>query len=507
MVVWKSERKRSFLGYAALMIVSGWTLLSVAACGSLPMSGLGKPNLRGKSDRRAATAGCGFFGCRNQAAGDQSSLIAGPHPGQNGPLTTEEREMAKIAWKYFENNYQDTTGLVNSVDGYPSTTMWDTASYLAALVSARELEVIDKTTFDVRLVNLLGSFNSMSVFRGELPNKVYNTKTLERVDYTNKAGEIGYSAIDIGRLLIWFDIIKQHYPEHGNAIDRAVLRWKFHHVVDSRGSLYGAGITKEQKIVYYQEGRLGYEEYAAKGFQVWGFTTTRASKPEPYNFVSIYGLDIPYDSRDPRMLGAHNYVVCESYILDAIEFNWDVPGDSSSSDMQHTDTVIADFAQRIYKVQEARYANDGILTARTEHQLDQAPYFVYDTIYSDGERWNTITDTGQVHPEFGSIALKAAIGLWAVWDTDYTRLLYSAVSHLYDPNKGFYEGLLENGNGLIKTFTANNNGIILEALLYKVRGKIRRKGKTASLWESVVADEFSDQGHCYPNDRECRLRQ
>ena len=35
-------------------------------------------------------------------------------------LSQEEFEWAKVAWQYFENNYQDNTGLVNSVDGYPS---------------------------------------------------------------------------------------------------------------------------------------------------------------------------------------------------------------------------------------------------------------------------------------------------------------------------------------------------------------------------------------------------
>ena len=53
--------------------------------------------------------------------------------------------MAQVAWKYFENNTQPETGLANAVDKYPSTTMWDTASYLGALVSAYELGIIEQT--------------------------------------------------------------------------------------------------------------------------------------------------------------------------------------------------------------------------------------------------------------------------------------------------------------------------------------------------------------------------
>ena len=48
----------------------------------------------------------------------------------------------------FENNYQPETGLVNAVDTYPSTTMWDTASYMGALMAAYELRIIDKQVFD-----------------------------------------------------------------------------------------------------------------------------------------------------------------------------------------------------------------------------------------------------------------------------------------------------------------------------------------------------------------------
>ncbi|MBW1972377.1 MAG: DUF3131 domain-containing protein, partial [Deltaproteobacteria bacterium] len=267
------------------------------------------------------------------------------HPGRYGPLTDYEMALARIAWRYFENNYQKNTGLVNAVDNYPSTTMWDTASYLGGLVSAYELGIIDKQVFDTRLCTILNTFNKLDFFRGELPNKAYNTKTAQKVDYTNKPGEIGFSALDLGRLLIWLKIIKERYPEHSNGIDNFVLRWNFCHVLDDCGTLYGAILTKG-KVKYVQEGRLGYEEYGAKGFQLWGFDTKRASMPEPYSFIKIYGLDIPYDTRDPRELAAHNYVVCESYVLDGIELNWDKGSDRDDDDMYHTDKIIAEFAQR-----------------------------------------------------------------------------------------------------------------------------------------------------------------
>src|SRR6185369_13209508 len=167
-------------------------------------------------------------------------LSTARHPGRNGCLTAKELEMAKVAWRYFENNEQKETGLVNAVDGYPSTTMWDTASYLGALIAAKRLCLISTNEFDRRVVALLSTLSSLSLYRGELPNKVYNTKTAEKVNYGNAPGEIGFSALDLGRLLIWLRILREDYPEHGNAADRVVMRWNFCHAVDSCGTLFGA---------------------------------------------------------------------------------------------------------------------------------------------------------------------------------------------------------------------------------------------------------------------------
>ncbi|MEM7292480.1 MAG: DUF3131 domain-containing protein [Pseudomonadota bacterium] len=424
------------------------------------------------------------------------------HTGRNGDLNEKEMALARTAWKYFENNYQEKTGLVNAVNNYPSTTMWDTASYMGGMVAAYELGIIDKVTMDKRLVTILKTFNNLDLFRGELPNKAYHTKTAKKVNYANKPGEIGYSALDLGRLLIWFKIIKERYPEYGNAIDRAVLRWNFCKVVDDRGMMFGSYVDKQKKTQYVQEGRLGYEEYAAKGFQLWGFSTDLSSRPEPFSVIPIYGVDLPYDTRDPRKLKAHNYVVTESYALDAMEFNWDHANDEDENDLRHSDFVTHEFAQRIYEVQVARYCTEGVLTARTEHQLDRAPYFVYDTIYTDGYPWNTITEKGDYVPEFSAIALKGALSMWAVWDTEYTDLLFNTVAGLYNPDKGFYEGLYENGKGVINTFTANNNGIILEALLYKQQGKLLKFNKLSnSRWDSVLSDSLVGRRQCLPHQR------
>lgn len=414
-------------------------------------------------------------------------LPAARYERRLGPLTGREQAMARTAWTYFENNTQPT-GLANAVDGYPSTTMWDTASYLGAIIAARELGVIAPAQADERMARLFAALGGLAFFRDELPNKVYHTKTLEKVDYANRPGEIGYSALDLGRLLVLLKIAKERYPQHADSIDRFVLRWKWGHVVDRNGMLFGAIVDKDRNVQYVQEGRLGYEEYAAKGFQLWGIGTELAARPEPYATVPIYCVDVPYDARDPRKYFQHNYVVTESYALDGIEFNWDLPDDRDTDDRRHSQAWMADFASRVYQAQENRWRATGILTARSEHQLDTEPWFVYDTVFTDGYPWNTITEPGQYVPQFAAVSLKAALGMWVLWKSDYTDRLFEEIGKQAEPGKGFMEGILESGKGPIRAFTANNNGIMLETLLFKAQGKLLKwGGASGSLWDRSFA--------------------
>lgn len=419
--------------------------------------------------------------------------------GRNGALTAREMDMARAAWTYFEVTYQETTGLTNSVGAYPSTTLWDTASYIGGLVAAHQLGIIDKRTFDERAMKLIGTIRKLDLFRGELPNKVYHTKTGEKVNYANKPGEVGFSALDIGRFLVWMRIVKERYPYLANAIDNALLRWNYCNVIDEDGQLNGSILGKDKETVYVQEGRLGYEEYAAKGFELWGFDTRQSLAVKPFAFTDIYGVDVPYDPRDPRVFKTKNSVLMESYLLDGLEMNWDTPQDRTGEKDVATHGWRAEFASRVYLAQQRRFEETGILTARSEHQVNGSPYFVYDTIYGNGYAWNTLDPSGVYQPDRAAVAAKAAIGMWALWDTEYSDRLFDAVADLYDPEKGFYEGIYENGDGKIPLQTANNNGIILAALLYKAQGPILQFRNTdTQYWDVAFEDMALRKERCLP---------
>lgn len=380
------------------------------------------------------------------------------------PLTAQELAWAKIAWKYFQNNTITDTGLVNSVDNYNASTLWDTSSYLMAVIAAQRLGLIDSIEFDARISKTLTTLAKLPLFEGKLPNKSYNTISLQMVDYTNQPSEkgIGWSAIDIGRILVPFNVLAWYYPQHTAAVKQLIASWNTQDLLVD-GVLYGAVVTDQGETQYLQEGRLGYEEYASKSFNLMGLDVSNSLRYTDFlKFVEIEGIQIATDSRDPQQYGAHNYVVSEPYILDGLEFGWD--------------HISQELAWRVYKAQEKRAATTGVLIAVSEDNIDQAPYFVYNTVFTSGQAWNAITEKGTDASQFKTLSTKAAFGWHMLYETDYTQRLMQKISNLADPQRGWYSGLYELSGQPNKALTANTNGIILEALAYKQTGKLLKLG-------------------------------
>lgn len=395
-----------------------------------------------------------------------------PERAPSRQLSPLEYQWAKTAWRYFENNYQEETGFVNSTDYYPSTTLWDLSSYLLGLIAAHRLEIVASEEFYQRTDKLLESLAKIELFNNQLPNKVYNTQSLAMVDYGNNPVEqgIGWSALDIARFMVPLHYLSRHHPEFTHALQRVTQRWDLASMFDN-GNLMGARLLEPESedegvvanmpfaVERVQEGRLGYEEYGAKAAMLEGWDVSSASQYDNnLKFVSIYGIDVATDARDPKIYDAHNYVVTEPYVLDGIEFGWDA--------------VSIELAWRIHEVQRKRYESTGLLTAVSEDNIDQAPHFVYNTIFTDGKEWNTITEDGEDASEFASLSTKAAFGLFVLWETEYTQKLINKVHPLNNKDRGWYSGIYDKDHEVNEIITANTNGIILESLAFKQFGPL-----------------------------------
>ncbi len=378
-----------------------------------------------------------------------------------GQLCEADLDAARIAWRYFENNYQPATGLTNSVNQYTSTTMWDTGSALAATIAAKDFGFISQKQFDDRIVVLLNTLLTMPLFDGVAPNKAYSTTDAAMVDYTNQVSTdgIGVSTLDLARLVSWLNSLSCQHAKYARPAQLVIERWNLKKLLTDN-QMYGLNRdTATGEIQALQEGRLGYEQYGAKVFAELGFDQKISERyyNRWKNDINIYGVPVAYDSRDPRDFGAYNYVVTESYALDVMEHGFDIEN-----------TVLT---ENIFAVQKKRWQETGIVTAVSEDNVDRAPWFVYNTIFTAGLPWNTITDTGERHPELTSVSTKAAFSLALLYPDDpYSHVLMRHIESAYDPDNGWYSGVYENGTGYNKAMTANTNGIIMAGLLYKKYG-------------------------------------
>ena len=409
-------------------------------------------------------------------------------------LNKADLEMARIAWKYFENNYVPETGLVNSVNNYPSTTMWDTGSALAAYIAARDFGFIDQKEFDDAMMALLETLSRIELFDGAAPNKVYNARTLKMVDYGNNEVEngIGVSVLDLARLISWMNTLQCMHPKYYSGINTVLSRWDYTRLI-SNEQMHGMERDENDGSIIHprQEGRLGYEQYAGKIFEHTGFNvSTAATYNNKYRSnTSILGIPIAFDSRDPREFTANNYVVTESYVMDAMELG--------------IDDENRELLNNIYQVQKQRWEETGIVTAISEDNIDREPYFLYNTIFNAGLNFSTVSSSGDNYDHLKSVSTKAAITMAILFPDDpYSTTLMSTISSAYDPEGGWYSGLYESGAGYNDVTTANTNGVIMSALLYKKYGALFKHCNNCSKPIKIQSellnkiDRISECRHC-----------
>jgi len=362
-------------------------------------------------------------------------------------LSEESIYIVKNAWKYFQNNYNPQTGFFNASLGYPYLTMWDIASGIAALISSNKLGIIDDKTFSRYIEKQLNSLSKMKLYKNELPNREYNVSNLKMsVSGKNSSTGSGWSSIDIGRFLIWMKILSNEYPQYKNIVENIVKKYNFSRLIkdDKMFGVYFDG--KKEKL--RQEGRLGYEQYAAKGYKLWNINLIKALDYEPSKKIKIEGVEIIVDTRNFFFLNS------EPFILSKIELDF-------------IDDNFEDITKKIYKIQKIRWEKYKKLTAFSEDAIDKKPWFLYNSIYHENIYWSAFSLNGEEYKNLRTLSTKACFGFDAIFNDNYSNLLKNSVLNNVSKNNGYYAGIYENDNTINKSLNINTNAIILESLYYK----------------------------------------
>lgn len=391
--------------------------------------------------------------------GEVDLLTDVPDLAAHVPLDVQERAAAQMAWGYIAQNTRDETGFVDAVADFPSATLWDQGSYLLGLVSAQRLGLVGPDEFDARVQRFLVSLGRLALFEDALPNKVYDTRTLAMVDYANQEvpGGIGWSALDIARLLMGLRVIEKHFPHHGPEIRQVLAGWDLA-AMAQRGELIGVTREAEGPSERLQEGRIGYEQYGARAAALWGLDVVRAMSAERVvAWREIEGVEVPTDLRRAASFGAITPVLSEPYLLLALELGLDAEN--------------AVLAHRVYAAQEERFERTGLVTMVSEDHLDAAPHFAYSSVVSNGRPWAVVAEDGSFYDEMRTQSTKASFGWDAVFGTEYTALALERVIDLGSA-EGFPAGIYEATGDVNEALTLNTNAIILQALHFKEFGPL-----------------------------------
>jgi hypothetical protein len=314
---------------------------------------------------------------------------------------------------------------------------------------AEKLGIISSQRASELLGSSLRSLAKMPLYNGELPNREYNTVTAAMSGPKAVAGKgTGWSALDVGRLLIWLKIVTAWHPEYAGLTREIVGRWKFSRLARA-GEMYGVyygGAREYQR----QEGRLGYEQYSASGYERWGIPMEKAKDYVETRPVEVLGVKLAADKRNVP------YLTSEPFLLAAFELGT-------------IDSTYTALTNNLYSAQERRWEMTHQLTAASEDSLDRAPWFVYFNIYYQGQSWQCRDHSGQLSPHNCGFSTKAAFGWAGLLDDDYSRLLEENARMLGSPD-GYLAGQYPDGQKNA-SLNINTNAVILEAMLYRHRGR------------------------------------
>jgi hypothetical protein len=373
-------------------------------------------------------------------------------PPQNQVLPAERGEFveaARTAWRFGERYYPPSTGLIAPVPFYDYSTVWDLGSSLAMLYAARDLGFIPESQYKERMQLALRTLARLALFDDAAFNKAYQVATGAMVDRSQKPSTTGFgwSVTDIGRLLVWLKIVAERDPEFAEDAAAVLSRLDFTRLVKD-GYLWGEEITRTGKRQTYPEGQLGYEQYAAQGFALWGAKADKAlNLTENAMPIEVMGQTVPSDKRQPDRLTS------EPFVLAGLEFGW-------SPDMRRV-------ARAVLAAQEERARRTGIMTIVSEDALKEPPHFFYyycvlakgkpvaidvqdpDAVV-DGPRW---------------VSTKAAFGWHALLPSDYTRAAVKAVA----PSRGaqgWSSGVYERTTRSSGTVNVNTAAGVMTAALY-----------------------------------------
>jgi hypothetical protein len=363
-------------------------------------------------------------------------------------------DAARSAWAYVARHYEPATGLVDATWGYAYTTVWDIGSGIAALYCGHALGFLDDAEYDLRMRRVLATLRTMGIVDGTAYNKVYSTRTAAMIGRDRRPSSTGYgwSTTDMGRILVWLHIVATTQPAYAADAAAIVQRFDFTKLV-ADGYMWGQELDAQGTLQRYQEGEIGYEQYAARGFAAWGAPVDRALRLDENGLpVAIMGRTLYADAR------GRDRLTSDPFVLMGLEVGWD--------------PAMERFARDLLAVQEARYRQTGRLTIVGEDSVSRPPhFFYYYSAWTQRKAFGVDVQTrGAFVDEPRWVSAKAAFAWHALLPGPYTRLAVRSVQPARSA-AGWGSGVFEATGATTGSLNVNTAAVILTAALVQQRGR------------------------------------
>lgn len=360
---------------------------------------------------------------------------------------------AVIAWRQFERLWVPESGLAKATFDYDKLTTWDIGSVLGGLYAGRVLGFLDEIEYRERMCVTLETLLRMPLFQDSVFHKLYDSRTGEMVDRNGRETDRGYawSATDLGRFLVWLRIVGATDSSLTELTTRIARRMHLDRVVVD-GYMHGEDATPGRKRYHFQEGRLGYEQYAARGFALWGHDVALAldlnTNSQP---LTVYDVELLKDARGLDRLTS------EPFILLGLEVGW--------SDDE------AKLARNLLEAQAERYRQTGIITIVSEDAVGIEPhYFYYYCVYCSGRAFVIEAhEPGRRYTSPRWQSTKATFGWHALLPSEYTSLAVERIQRAR-ADAGWSSGVLERSGAATRSYDINTAAVILEAAAYRKLG-------------------------------------
>ncbi|MEL6615298.1 MAG: DUF3131 domain-containing protein, partial [Bacteroidota bacterium] len=246
----------------------------------------------------------------------------------------------------------------------------------------------------------------------------------------------------------WLDLLRTHHPRW-DAEARAVIgRWRTERLVQN-GEMWGTYRTSRGER-FRQEGRTGYEEYAARGLVRWGIVPDVALALDHTAEVTVEGVSLRADMRD------HAFLTADPFVYAALEMG----------------TLGSEFdalAASIWEVHRARWRRTGEVGAFAEDALDTRPWFAYHNLVFEGAPFAATTGRGRPVADAPTFSAKAALAYAVLHPEAPLAARYREALDGLVTGAGVLAGRYADGRPN-RSLNINTNAVALTALWVAARG-------------------------------------